>query len=101
MSSLCDYSDAYILASGIITFAEVVFENCVPFTNCISETNNTKIDNAKYIDVIMPVCNSIEYGDNYSETSRHLWQYYRDEPALTDAGAVVNFPGNGVNLKKK
>ena len=65
MSSLCDYSDPYILASGITTFAEVVFENCVP-------TNSTKIDNAKYIDVIMPVCNSIEYGDNYSETSRHL-----------------------------
>ena len=51
MSSLCDYSDAYILASGIITFAEVVFENCVPFTNCISETNNTKIHWCNYASV--------------------------------------------------
>ena len=24
--------------------------------------------------------NFIEYNDNYSKTSRSLWQYYRDEP---------------------
>ena len=51
-SSLCDYSDAYILVSGTITVAEVaacggnngiqvVFKNCAPFTNSISEINNT------------------------------------------------------------
>ena len=27
----------------------VIFKNCAPFTNCISEINNTQIDNAKYI----------------------------------------------------
>ena len=53
--------------------------------------NNTQIDNAKYIDVIMPTYNSIEYSDNYSVTSGSLWWYYRDEPALTDAGAFKNF----------
>ena len=63
-SSLCDYSDAYILARGkiIITGAgddaaarqgderdkDVAFKNCAPFTNCISEINNTQID-YKYI----------------------------------------------------
>ena len=35
--------------------------------------------------------NLIEYSDNYSKTSGSLWQYYRDEPALTNAGAIVNF----------
>ena len=46
--SLCDYSDAYILVIGTITVAalaaggensnmQVVFKNCAPFTNCISE----------------------------------------------------------------
>ena len=38
----------------------------------------------------MPMYNLIEYSDNYSITSGRLWQYYRDEPALTDA-AITNF----------
>ena len=95
-SSLCDYSDAYILVKGTITItgAEadaaagqaderdkgVVFKNCAPFTNCISEINNTQVDNAKDIDIVMPMYNFIEYSDNYAKTSGSLWQYYRDEP---------------------
>ena len=77
--SLCDYSDAYILVEGTITVADtsdsgastkntskkVMFKNCAPFTNCISEINNTKVDNAKYIDIVMPMYNLIEYCDNY------------------------------------
>ena len=37
------------------------------------------------------VVNLIEYSDNYSITSGSLWWYYRDEPALTDAGTIANF----------
>ena len=70
---------------------EVVFKNCAPFTDCISETNNTQIDNAKYTDVIMPMYNLIEYSDHCSKTSGSLWQYYRDEPALSNVGAIANF----------
>ena len=44
---------------------EVVFKNCAPFTDCISEINNTQIDNAKDIVVLMPIFNFIEYSDNY------------------------------------
>ena len=44
---------------------EVVFKNCAPFTDCISEINNTQIDNAKDIDVVMPMYNLIEYTNNY------------------------------------
>ena len=40
---------------------KVVFKNCAPFTDCISEINNTQIDNAKYIGVIMPMYNLIEH----------------------------------------
>ena len=54
---------------------EVSFKNCAPFTNCISEINNTEIENAKDIDVVMPMYNLIEYNDNYSKTSGRLWQY--------------------------
>ena len=58
----------------------VTFKNCAPFTNCISETNNTQVDNAKDIDIVMPMYNLIEYSDNYAKTSGSLWQYCRDEP---------------------
>ena len=43
----------------------------------------------------------IEYSDNYSKTSGHLWPYYRDEPALTDASDIDNTPGNSVSFKFK
>ena len=56
-----------------------------------SEVSNTQIDNTKYTDVIMPTYNLIEYSDNYSKTSGRLWQYYRNEPDLTYAGAIDNF----------
>ena len=49
----------------------------------------------------MPMYNLLEYRVNYSKLSRSLWQYYRDEPALNDAGAVANFPGNSASLKFK
>ena len=58
----------------------VSFKNCAPFINCISEINNTQIDNAKDIDIVMPVYNLIVHSDNYAKTSGSLWQYLRDEP---------------------
>ena len=95
-SSLCDYSDAYIFVKGKIaitgaradavarqadeTDKDLAFKNCAPFTNCISEINNTQEDNAKDIDIVMPMYNLIEYSDNYSKTSGSLWQYFRVEP---------------------
>ena len=111
-SSLCEYSDAYILVSGTITVAQlaagggnqnipVVFKTCAPFTNCISEISNTQIDNAEDIDAVRPMYNLVEYSDNYSKTSENVWQYYRDESALNDAGALANFPGNSASFKYK
>ena len=58
----------------------VAFKNCTPFTRFISRINNTDVDNAKDIDVVMPMYNLIEYSDNYSKTSGSLWQYYKDDP---------------------
>ena len=82
-SSLCDYSDAYILVKGTITVANtaaagaapnndnkrVIFQNCAPFTSCINRINNTQTGDTKYIDVVTPMYNLIEYSDNYSKTS--------------------------------
>ena len=59
----------------------------------MSEINNTQADNAKDIDIVMPVYNLIEYSDNYSKTSRSLWQYYRDKPAV-NTGNITEFNTN-------
>ena len=101
-SSLCDHSDAYTLVSETLTVAaletdggnndiQVVFKNWAPFTNCISEINNTQIDKTKDIEVLMLMYNLIECSDHYSKTSGSLWQCYRDELALTDSGALLIF----------
>ena len=58
----------------------IVSKNCTPCSDCISETNNRKIDNAKDIDIVMSMNNLVEYRDNYSKTSGTLWKYYKDEP---------------------
>ena len=108
-SSLCDYSDAYILTKGNITVdnttaacadannvdKKVIFENCAPFTNCISEINNTQIDNAKDIEIVMPMYNLIGYSDNYSTKSVNLCQYFKDAPAVNNNDNIVEF--NGTN----
>ena len=60
-----------------------IFKTFTLFTDSISEINNTQIDDAKDIDVVMPMYNLIEYSDNYSKTSGNLWQYYVDKPAAT------------------
>ena len=73
-SSLCDYSDAYIVVKGNITVnntaaegaaatntnKKVIFKNCVPFTNCTSKINNTQIFDAEHVDIVMPMYNLIE-----------------------------------------
>ena len=100
-SSLCDYSDAYILVKGTITVVgvgaaagprqsgrndkQVIIKNCIPFTDCISEISNTQLDNAKDLVVVMPMYDLIEYSDSHSKTSGSLHQFCRDEPPLNNA----------------
>ena len=74
---------------------KVIFKNCAPFTDCISKINNTQVDNAKDIDIVMPMYNLIEYSDNYSKTSGSLWQFCKDIPAVNNEGNIVDF--NGAN----
>ena len=47
---------------------KVMFKNCAPFTNCISEINNTQVDDAQDIDIVMPMYNLITYSDVYLKT---------------------------------
>ena len=107
-SSLCYYSDAYILVKGTISVnntaagdaiknnnRKVIFKNCAPFTNCTSEINNTQIDNAKDIDIVIPMYNLIEYRDNYVKTTGSLWQYCKDIPARNN-NQIVNFAADNL-----
>ena len=71
-SSLCDYSDAYILVKGNISVnnpagaaansanEKVIFKNCVPFTIYISKISNTQRDNAQSTDIVISMYNLIE-----------------------------------------
>ena len=86
-SSLCYYDDAYILVKGKITVnntaaadadanntnKKVIFKNCAPFTNCISEVNNKQVDNAKDLDTVIPLYSLLEYSPAYEKTSGSLW----------------------------
>ena len=84
-SSLCDYSDAYILVTGNINVTagdnntKVPFKNCAPFENCRTEVNDTYVDYANFINITVPMYNLIEYSDNSSDTSGSLWNFKRDE----------------------
>ena len=53
--------------------------------------NKKQIDDAQYIDVVIPIYNLIEYSDNYPKSSGILWQYSRDAPAVNGDGATTDF----------
>ena len=93
-SSLCDYSDTYILVIGntilkkrnaadtddiaLDAITQEAFKDSAPFEKCGTEINETFIDEANFINITMPMYNLIEYSDNYSDTSGSLWQFRRD-----------------------
>ena len=70
---------------------KVIFKNCLSFSNCISKVNNTLVDDADDIDVVMLMYNLIEYRDNYLRTSEILWLYCREKPALGDTNSITYF----------
>ena len=98
ISDLCGYNDEYIIIKGTITIIgdndankrdkKLIFKNYSPFRSSISKINNTLINNAKDIDIVMLMYNLLEYSENYSSTSRSLWNYCRDE---------INDPANENN----
>ena len=102
-SSLCDYSEVYILVKGTISVSNTAADDAdanndnikiklkisAPFTDCMSKVNNTQGDNTEDIEVVILMYNLIEYSDNYS---KH--QCCKDESALSNNN-IVNF--NGAN----
>ena len=103
-SSLCDYSDAYILVKGTATVNGVVngaeneilrrnrpliLKSNAPFVSCMTKVNNEFIEYAAD-DIVMPMYNLLEYSKNYRKTIGSLCNYYRDE--LSDDNNPNEFP---------
>ena len=105
-SSLCDYSDAYILVKGTITVTapgvnnntnnirdkrnrSLILKNNAPFVSCITRINGELIEDANDLDILIPMYNLLEYSKNYRKTIGSLYNYYRDE--LSDDADDNNF----------
>ena len=80
-SILCDYSDACIVVKWTITVEgdddddkkrdkkKWSFKNIAQFRSCIQ---NTVIDNAEDFDVVMRICNFLEYSGNYYDIRKFV-----------------------------
>ena len=77
----------------------------MPFTSCLSRINNTQIDDAQYIDVVIPIYNLKEYSDNYSKKIWSIFQYCRGATVVDNKGDLTDFTEDIVidsfNLKEK
>ena len=81
-SDLCDYADAYILIKGTITVAgtnprdgqnrPLILKNNAPFVPCITRTNNELIEDADDLDIVMPMCNLLEYSTFNTFNNKNL-----------------------------
>ena len=48
---------------------KLIYKNSAPFRSCISKIINTLVGNAEDLDIVMPMCNLLEYSNNYYMTS--------------------------------
>ena len=92
--NLCDYSDAYILVIGNIqnkpANSVVAFKYCAPFRTCDVTINDEHVEKAEDLDIVMPMCNLLEYSDNYQNSTGSLCQFKRDEPPHDNADVANN-----------
>ena len=115
-SSLCDYSDAYILVKGTITVTApggnvgannirdkrntpLILKNNAPFVSCITRINGKLIEDADDLDIVMPMYNLLEYSKNYRKTIGSLYNYYTDNVVNSEAVKYKNkITGNTYNV---
>ena len=99
-SNLCDYKDAQILVRGDITIIrhqidQIAFKSYALFTICITKTDETTIDDAEDLDLVMPMYNLIEYSfkkqQEISVTAVNLCFCPKDEANNADIANNNNF----------
>ena len=105
---ICDFNDAYIVAKGKISVRgtndankinkNLTFKNSGSFRWCMSKINNTFINNEEDLDIVMPMYNLLEYGNNYSMTLTSLWNCYRDK--VSDSANEIDDNDNKINKNK-
>ena len=77
---------------------KVTFKNNAPFRSRISKINNSFIDNAEDLDIVMPMYSLLEYSKHYSITLGSLWNYHRGE--INDDANENNAARNKININK-
>ena len=92
---LLRYSDVCILVTENITATvnantKVASKNCAHFRRCLTHINDEHVETAENLDIIMPMYNSLEYSDNYADSSGNLYQCKRDEKNIGSDGNLVN-----------
>ena len=88
------YKDAYTLVNEIITVTDtnndsrqnkkLVFKNNATFISCTEKNNNTFLDNAKDLDIVILMYNLLRHSGNYSITLGSMW-HYQSNKANDDA----------------
>ena len=68
------------------------------FEKCLTEIDDTLVDEANFINIAKPMYNLIEYNDNYSDTLGSLWGFKRDE---INNNANVSNDDNAPSFKYK
>ena len=67
----------------------VAIKNCHPFTRASFKLNNEQVETAGNLDLTMNLYNTLEYSDNYADTTGSLYQYKGSEPRDPN-GNLVN-----------
>ena len=105
-SNLCHYNNVYILVRGNITIkgdngAEVAIKNCAPLIKFITKVNGTTIDDIEELDLVMPMHNLLQYSSSYSDTTKSLWLFLKDEPTNFNADIGDNVAFKSFMYKTK
>ena len=92
-TNLCDSKDAFILVRGKITIighnlTQVAFKYCAPFIQCITKIDETTINDAEDLCLVMLVYNLLECSSNYFDRAGSLQSYYKDEANNFNANIV-------------
>ena len=80
---------------------KVAFKTCAPFTRCVTHINDEYVDTARNLDIIMYMYTSIEFCDNYADTSGTLWQFKRDEQIMNDDRNPVDVTAGSTSFRYK
>ena len=65
------------------------------------KNDGTTIDNAEDLDLVMPVCNLLQYSLNYSDTTGSLWFYSKVEATYLNADIAHNNTFKSFKYKTK